>query len=182
MKANWCQEINKAIENFVWRKIFRVHFRFSCDASLTRFQHRLLYRIIGVRKYLATIDKDDSGVCRLCTHDKETLVHLFFLCNHLKQLWGSISIWKIGVLINFKIQDIILGYLQKDFNYDLINLLVMCTKKYIFKCAIIFFKTLLELKNTNDKLRKSHYLMMHKFEKENNVTLCFTSSYFTKIN
>ena len=81
------------------------------------------------------LEKDGSSICRLCPHDEETIIHLFFHCNHLKQLWGSISTWikmKIGLLINFKIQDIILGYLQKDVNYDVTNLLVMCTKKYIF--------------------------------------------------
>ena len=111
--------MNEKIENYVCRNIFRVCFRFSCDASLTWFQHRLLYRIIGVRKYLATIGKDDSSVCRLCTHDEEIIVHLFFHCNHSKQPWDSISTWlkmKIGILINLKIQDIIFGYLQKDVN------------------------------------------------------------------
>ena len=91
MKVKWCQEMNEEIENFVWRNIFRVCFRLSCDASLAWFQYRLLYRIIGVRKYLATIGKDDSSVCRLCTHDEETIVHVFLHCNHSKQLWDSIS-------------------------------------------------------------------------------------------
>ena len=49
---------------------------------------------------------------------------------------------KIGVLINFKIQDIILGYLQKDVNYDLINLLIMCTEKYRFQCTVNYNKYL----------------------------------------
>ena len=35
VKVKWCQEMNDEIENFVWRKIFRVCFRFSCDTSLT---------------------------------------------------------------------------------------------------------------------------------------------------
>ena len=74
--------MNEETENCVWRKIFRVSFRFSCDALLTWFQYELLYRIIGVRKYLATIGIDDSSVCRLCTHDEETIVHLFVHCNH----------------------------------------------------------------------------------------------------
>ena len=208
MKVKWYQEMNEEIENFVWRKIFRVCFRFSCDTSLTWFQYRLLYRIIGVRKYLATIGKDDCSICRLCTHDEETTIHLFFHCNHSKQLWGSNSTWikiKIGLLINFKIQDIIFGYLQKDVNYDVINLLGMCTKMYVFQCAVNYNKiniyvfskkfkssfyehlTLLKIKNTNENkfingLHGSHYLMMYKFEKGNNVTLWCTSSWFTKIN
>ena len=111
MKAKWCQEMNNEIEN-LGEKI-SVCFRFSCDALLTCFPNRLLYTIIGVRKYLATIGKYDSSFCRLCTHDEKTIVHLFFHCNHSKQVWGSISTWikmKIGVLINFKLIEIICGY------------------------------------------------------------------------
>ena len=81
---------------------------------------------------------------------------------------------KIGVLINLKPQDMIFGYLQKDVNYDLINLLVICTKKYIFQYAINYNKiniyvfqkkikstfyehlTLLKLKDTNEKQNQIH--------------------------
>ena len=47
---------------------------------------------------------------------------------------------KLDISIIFTIQEIIFGYLQKDTNYDLINLLVSCTKKYIFHCAVNYKK------------------------------------------
>ena len=73
MNVKWCQEMNRR-NKFFLEKIFRVHFGIACDISLIWILYRLLHKIIGIRKYLANIGKDYSSVCRLCTHDKETIV------------------------------------------------------------------------------------------------------------
>ena len=172
MMTKWCQELGEEIDLLDWKKIFRACFRFSCDTSLTWLQYRILYRIIGVRKYLKVIGKDDSSVCRLCSKNEESIDHLFVYCDYSKHVWSSLSTWiqmKLGISIQFTIQEIIFGYLEKDINYDLINLLIMCAKKYIFYCAVNYksinifalqvriknsfyeYITFIKVKNTSDK-------------------------------
>ena len=52
MKLKWSIELGQDIEESKWRQIFKVCFKFKSDASLTWFQYRILFRIVGVRKYL----------------------------------------------------------------------------------------------------------------------------------
>ena len=170
MKTKWCQEINQEIDVLDWKTIFKACFRFSCDASLTWFQYRVLFRIIGVRKHLKIIGKDESSLCRLCTEDEESIVHLFFSCEHSKHLWSSISTWlkmKLDISIIFTIQEIIFGYLQKDTNYDLINLLVLCTKKYIFHCAVNYKKVNIFVLQTRIKHSFYEYMTLLKLKISN---------------
>ena len=169
MKTKWCLEINKEIDVLDWEKFFKACFRFSCDASLTWFQYRVLFRIIGVRKHLKIIGKDESSLCRLCTED-ESIVHLFFSCEHSKHLWSSISTWlkmKLDISIIFTTQEIIFVYLQKDTNYDLINLLVLCTKKYIFHCAVNYKKVNIFVLQTRIKHSFYEYMTLLKLKISN---------------
>ena len=61
----------------------------------------------------------------------------------------------MGIEIKFNTQQIIFGYLQKDINSDLINLIIMCAKKYIFQCAVNYKKV--NIYNFQLKLKNSFY-------------------------
>ena len=60
IKQKLKEDLNQDESNETLKKIFESCFRFKCDASLTWFQYRLLYRTLGVRKYLVKIGKDTS--------------------------------------------------------------------------------------------------------------------------
>ena len=139
MKVKWKEELNQDDKNDSWTKIFRVCFEFKCDASLTWFQYRLLYRILGVRKYLSKIGKDTSSLCRLCNDYEETLVHLFFECSKSQDLWRAITNWlknKVNITIEFNVKSVLFGHLEKSKSYKLVNLVILHAKKYIFHCAM----------------------------------------------
>ena len=93
MKNKWTHELNEEIDESRLQNIFKISFRFSCDASLTWLwlHYRILYRIKGVRKYLNIICKDNSDICRLCATEQESIEHLFFHCSLTNQLWCSIT-------------------------------------------------------------------------------------------
>ena len=144
MKLNWSVECGQDIEENKWKQIFKVCFKFSSDASLTWFQYRILFRIIGVRKYLKITHIEESSVCRLCIDSEETISHLFYNCNKSKEFWKNISDWiriKLELLWSFDLEQVIFGYLLHDKNFEPINLLILTAKLYIFRCAKNF-KTL----------------------------------------
>ena len=60
------------------------------------------------------------------TVTKTTLAFNFYLNKNEKKVFQLILGYKTSVL----------GICKKDVNYDLINPLVMCTRKYIFQCII----------------------------------------------
>ena len=71
---------------------------------------------------------------------------------------------KFDISIIFTIQEIIFGYLQKDTNYDLINLLVLCTKKYIFHCAVNYKKVNIFVLQTRIKHSFYEYMTLLKLK------------------
>ena len=127
MKNKWNHELNIEIDERTWQNIFKNCFRFSCDASLTWLQYRILYRIIGVRKYL-------SVIC---------IEHLFFHCSQTNQLWCSIMNWiklKMGITHVFNIREVLFGYKYSNSNYEPMNLLILSAKNYIFHCTLNYRK------------------------------------------
>ena len=93
MKHKWSFDLGQDIDESKWRQIFKVCFKFKNDASLTWFQYRILFRIIGVRKYLKLTKIDEFSTCRLCTNNEETILHLFYNCIKTKDFWGNVSNW-----------------------------------------------------------------------------------------
>ena len=139
IKQKWKEDINQDESNETWKKIFECCFKFKCDASLTWFQYRLLYRILGVRKYLVKIGKDTSSLCRLCSNQEEAIVHLFYSCPKSQELWIAIENWlriRLNIFITLNVKTVLFGYLEKSRNYDLVNLMILHGKKYIFQCAL----------------------------------------------
>ena len=138
MKLKWSIELGQDIEESKWRQIFKVCFKFKSDASLTWFQYRILFRIIGVRKYLKLTKIEEFSTCRLCTNNEETILHLFYNCIKTKDFWENISNWmriKLKLPWFFDEEQVMFGYLSNGRNGDQINLLILCAKWYIFQCA-----------------------------------------------
>ena len=136
MKIKWSIELGQDIEESKWRQIFKVCFKFKSDASLTWFQYRILYRIIGVRKYLKLTNIEELSTCRLCTNNEETILHLFYNCIKTKDFWENVSNWmriKLKLTWFFDEEQVIFGYLSNDRNCDQIILLILCAKWYMCK-------------------------------------------------
>lgn len=75
----------------------------------------------------------DSDSCTFCESAVETIEHLMFDCPHVLALWHDMAAWlapclDITDLINAR--NIILG----TFSNDLINLLMLRTKYYVYAC------------------------------------------------
>ena len=137
MKKNGMMNI--IIDNITWKTIFKVCFKVLTDNSIIWFQYRLLNRILCVKKYLHTLNISNTDICRLCSNDSETILHLFVHCPKSKELWYSLKSWisgELGIVLNLTTETILLGYLYSDSNFEPINHFLLVTKNFIFHSAL----------------------------------------------
>ena len=77
----------------------------------------------------------DSSKSLVYNSDEETLIHLFYFCPKLKQLWHHLEnqiVNKAGFNIKFFPEDIPLGYKFNNPNSIAINTIILITKSYLF--------------------------------------------------
>ena len=81
VKDKWNSVLNISIDDNSWKNIFHLKsVSVTCNTTLTRFQNRILNRIIGVRKYLVNVNKDNLSKCSLCFEAEESIENLFGYC------------------------------------------------------------------------------------------------------
>ena len=71
-----------------------------------------------------------------CTETKESIVHIFWECNHVRTFWLAIcNFLKIcGVSLPFNAKDIILGLTEHSSAQSTINNVLIILKYYIYVC------------------------------------------------
>ena len=129
------------------------------DQKLRLLQYKINLRRVATNSFLEKIKIKPSAMCTFCNKETETIEHLFYQCDHSKNL---IQFLKIKVNHNTLLQfpdnaaSIILGY-----NIDslALNYVILCLKYFIFKCkcqeikpVIYHFKNFLKEKFFVEKL------------------------------
>ena len=135
MKQSWNKDLNTFINEGQRNLIFRVCFKTLQNNSLTWFQSKMLYRILGTNQYLHKIGLSDSPLCSRCNATSETILHLLAQCNESRNFWISLEnlIYdKTKFRIKFNDSNIIHGYLFIDQNNIPLKTLIITSKKYIF--------------------------------------------------
>ena len=77
----------------------------------------------------------DSDLCSFCNEETETIEHIFYSCTVAKCLWKELIDWlkpDIDLSSIFKFQSIMFGCLEHGAQNDLINILLLLTKRYIY--------------------------------------------------
>ena len=117
---------------------YKICFKTVNDNYLIYLQYCIINRILGTRSLLHKMSITDNKFCSLCIEYEETLVHLFYDCNHVLNLWNTLYEWIYNVTHIRIIPDkneIILGYTQVYPNPIPINTINLITKSYIFYCS-----------------------------------------------
>ena len=97
-------------------------------------QFKILHRIIGVNNLLFKMNIVSSQKCLYCQLYNESIEHLFFDCLEVKSFWLQLShiLQQDGLLDSgFTKQDVLLG-IYRIGDYQLVNLLILFGKNYIF--------------------------------------------------
>ena len=112
------------------------------DNIIKEFQYKLLNRILPTNNLLFKMDKTDSNKCSFCNLYKESIVHLFYDCLIVKNLWLIVeqALERVdGIVRELTCKDIILGYqLQNSPKLNvIINNVILHVKFYVWKCKIL---------------------------------------------
>ena len=106
-----------------WSFIYCISFSVTKDTKLQDFQYKLIHRILSTNSFLYKYGLKETELCTFCTETKESLVHIFWECNYVRNFWLAIgNFLKIcGVsLFHNSWPDWIQfspGYNQQCFNY-----------------------------------------------------------------
>ena len=105
--------------------------------KLKDIQYQIIHRFLPTNHLLFKMSKVESARCNLCQLQSETILHLFYECTHVKELWHFIQSVLNNIhssTIMFSCQDIVLGY-----KYDTvstinqhINAVILYVKSYIW--------------------------------------------------
>ena len=123
-------------ENFQWNKVYTTLHTLTKDTHLKWFQYRLQNRILATNTYLTKIGIKNSESCSFCNTQRETLKHLFYECDIVKNFWDSVKDWfnlKIPqhTFPNLTPAETIFG-LTNTQDAEIINWIILVAKKYVY--------------------------------------------------
>ena len=125
-------------ETFQWHKVYILPYKTTCDTNIRWFQYRLLQRILSTNTFLFKIGIAQNNTCSFCRTDTESLLHLFWDCNVVKNFWSDLTNWlkedcvHINEL-NISKHDAIFGIYNRKQADSVINLIVLLAKQFIYR-------------------------------------------------
>ena len=91
---NCHKKMGKRFRN-VYRRLawylFTVILYITKDTKLHNFQFKLLYRILPVNSFLYKCGLKETELCTLCMETKENVLHLFWNCNLVQNVWFAVN-------------------------------------------------------------------------------------------
>jgi len=134
--AKWADVFD---EDLNWCLIHQNVFKISNNPKLQYFQFKFTHFLIPTNTFLVKIAQKDSNVCFFCQSYPEKLLHLFWECEKVKQLWIEISTWLNTKLqshnqVRFNLFVVCFGLLDEP--KCLTSIITLLGKKFIFnqKC------------------------------------------------
>ena len=132
-QSKWEEQLSR--NDLEWTKIYDLPFQLSMNPNLKWLQYRINHRILATNQYLKKINITNNNLCDLCHTEIETLTHLFWNCSKTVTLISEIEHWintSLNLNIIFTESDIILGITYKTEYNEILNLIILTIKKYIY--------------------------------------------------
>ena len=157
VQIRWSRDLG-IIQREDWININSTIKEFS-EVKLKDFQFKINNKILVTKSFLHRINLIDNNTCSLCMEYPETIKHLFFECEKVKQFRNLFKEWlndvtNIEVDINNE-KMLILSWHKKKL---LLNYLLVVAKYYIYKTkfvqesiSILGFKAILKKKFEEEK-------------------------------
>ena len=118
-----------------FKNLFNNIYRITNVVKLRSFQYRLLHNKIFCNDQLVHWRKVTSNVCNFCKNEKQTIQHLLFYCVVSRNIWSKLEnlVSVTEENLEFNIETIIFNRVCEN-KLHIINLLVLVTKKYLYRC------------------------------------------------
>jgi len=107
-EKRWSKLVDKVIDCDQWRRVYMNRVHVFSDNKLREFMYKLFHNLIPCRVMLVRWKKQTSEMCPICKC-KETIEHIYFDCECIKNVWNIIGN-KLDIDLNW--DKIFLGYLQ----------------------------------------------------------------------
>ena len=158
----WEQSIGESLDE--WHCIFDIPKRCCRNTYLKCFQYKLLHRIIPTNTFLYKIHISDTRKCTFCTIYDETIEHLLYECVFVQTFWENFCHYLSPVFTNVCIdkKTVFLGSMEDT---NLLNLLFIIAKQYIYKCKLN--NVLPTLEGLKCKVKNYMLLDFYSAEKDN---------------
>ena len=107
----------------------------TLDSYSRSFQYKILINVLYLNKNLFTFRKSTSLLCPFCKLSDKTVLHLFYECDIVQNLWNELDLFFENdfTLFDLTPQAAFLGFLNVDSKLLLIqNHLLLIFKKYIY--------------------------------------------------
>ena len=106
--------------------------KLTLDSKLRVFQCKILSKILYLNKSLYKMKLADTSLCTFCQREGETINHLFLECEYSITLWSDIQNWLEGDLPNINSQDVVVGFVERQFYGKMENFLLLLYKSFIY--------------------------------------------------
>ena len=130
------KEVHTGVVIEDWSFIYCIPFSVTKDTKLQDFQYKLIHRILITNSFLCKCGLKETELCTFCTETKESLVHIFWEYNYVRNFWLTIgNFLKIcGVSLSFNAKDIILCLTEHSSAQGTINNVLIILKYYAYIC------------------------------------------------
>ena len=122
-------------DSFDWKQIYLLPRLVTLDSYSRSFQYKILNNVFYLNKKLFKFWKSTSPLCPFCKLSDETVLHLFYECNIILNLWNELVLFFENEFTLFDLtpQAAFLGFLNVDSELLLIqNHLLLIFKIYIY--------------------------------------------------
>ena len=152
--------------NYDWSDIFHLAFKCAIDSKTRNFQFKFLHRIIATNDFLYKLQIIESNLCTFCGVEIETLEHVFYECDIIKDFWNRVGAWindKVGSDVSANRENIFLGYNVTNPPMA-INYIILLGKQFIYKCKLhkTTPKCFVFVRNINDFIKIEHIIASNK--------------------
>lgn len=124
----------------------------TAEIKLKEFQFKINNHILVTKSFLYKIKKVENDRCSFCNQHSETILHLFYYCNKVKEFWSDLQKWletKADITLYVTVKSVIFS---KQSQNDLINYILLLAKYYIYRTK--FFTNLVRIETFIPYLRK----------------------------
>ena len=118
-----------------WKWIYLLPGLVTLDSHFRSFQYKNLNNVLYLNKKLFTLRKSTSPLCPFCKLSDERVLHLFYECNIILNLWNELDLFFKNEFTLFDLtpQAALLGFLNVSSKLLLIqNHLLLVFKIYIY--------------------------------------------------
>jgi hypothetical protein len=133
--TKWNEKIGRVLN---WKLVFK-KVKSIKEVKLKWFQIRIVHRIIATNIVLAQMNVVADDTCSFCKNVRESIVHLFWHCEHVKLFWMSleqilIEKCKNITTISFNESLILFGHDDMFKLDEVFDLILLLAKFFIYKC------------------------------------------------